>query len=254
MSTALTDEDFARAAKELNVEVAAVRAVAEVEAAGAGFLPDGRPAVLYEAHIFHKHSKGAHANAKDRRGVKLSSLKWNRSLYGKTGAPQHNRYEDARKLDPDAANQACSWGTFQILGQNYKECGFDTSQALSTPRGTAAPRRISTPSSTSSRPRSSTARCERKTGRLSRAATTGRAMRKTPTTRKWRQLTRSGRRKGHDPRPPAADAAPWCAPRRCRRAGYSQQCPQPESLRASGSRSLRTLRASGGIVLISTEN
>jgi hypothetical protein len=130
MSTALTDADFARAAKELNVEVAAIRAVAEVEAAGAGFLPDGRPAVLYEAHIFHKHSNGAHANAKDRRGVKLSSPKWNRSLYGATGAAQHNRYEDARKLDPDAANQACSWGTFQILGQNYKECGFDRSQAF----------------------------------------------------------------------------------------------------------------------------
>jgi N-acetylmuramidase len=48
----LTDADFARAAKELNVEVAAIHAVAEVEAAGAGFLPDGRPAILYEAHIF----------------------------------------------------------------------------------------------------------------------------------------------------------------------------------------------------------
>jgi hypothetical protein len=130
MSTELTAADFSRAANELNVEVAAIRAVAEAEAAGAGFLPDGRPAVLYEAHIFHKHSKGAHADAKDRGEVKLSSPKWNRSLYGATGAAQHHRYEDARKLDPDAANQACSWGTFQILGQNYKECGFDTSQAF----------------------------------------------------------------------------------------------------------------------------
>ena len=130
MSTALTDAYFARAATELNVEEAAIRAVAEVEAAGAGFLPDGRPAVLYEAHIFHKQSKGTHANANNRRGVELSSPKWNRSLYGATGAAQHNRYEDARKLDPDAANKACSWGTFQILGQNYKECGFDTSQAF----------------------------------------------------------------------------------------------------------------------------
>jgi N-acetylmuramidase len=130
MSTTLTDEDFARAAKALNVEVAAIRAVAEVEAAGAGFIADGRPAILYEAHIFHAETKGKHAKEKDRRGVALSSPKWDRSLYGATGAAQHARYEDARKLDPDAANKACSWGTFQILGQNHKACGFDTSQAF----------------------------------------------------------------------------------------------------------------------------
>ena len=130
MSDTLTDEDFARAAKALNVEVAAIRAVAEVEAAGAGFIADGRPAILYEAHVFHGETKGTYANAKDRRGVALSSPKWDRSLYGATGAAQHARYEDARALDPDAANKACSWGTFQILGQNHKACGFDTSQAF----------------------------------------------------------------------------------------------------------------------------
>lgn len=128
MSATLTDADFARAAKELNVEEAAIRAVAEVEAAGAGFLPDGRPSILYEAHIFHKETDGKHAHAKDRRGVALSSPSWNQKLYGATGAAQHARYEDARKLDPDAANKACSWGTFQILGQNHRVCGFDNSQ------------------------------------------------------------------------------------------------------------------------------
>jgi N-acetylmuramidase len=130
MSATLTDADFARAAKELNAEEAAVRAVAEVEAAGQGFINDGRPAILYEAHIFHKETGGKHAKEKDRRGVALSSPGWDRSLYGATGAAQHNRYEDARKLDADAANKACSWGLFQILGQNHKQCGFDTSQAF----------------------------------------------------------------------------------------------------------------------------
>jgi hypothetical protein len=130
MSATLTDADFARAAKELNAEEAAVRAVAEVEAGGQGFINDGRPAILYEAHIFHKETGGKHVGAKDRRGVKLSSPSWDRSLYGATGQAQHNRYEDARQLDADAANKACSWGTFQILGQNHKQCGFDTSQAF----------------------------------------------------------------------------------------------------------------------------
>jgi hypothetical protein len=126
----LTDADFKRAAAELNVEVAAIRAVAEVESAGAGILPDGRPAILYEAHIFHKETGGKHAGAKDRRGVALSSSSWNKALYGATGSAQHNRYEDARALNADAANKACSWGMFQILGQNHKACGFDDSQAF----------------------------------------------------------------------------------------------------------------------------
>jgi len=122
----LSDADYVRAAKELGVEVAAIRAVAEVEAAGAGFLPDGRPAVLYEAHIFHKHTKGAHAHGKDRRGVALSSAKWDRSLYGASGAHQHDRLDDAAKLDADAARKACSWGAFQILGENYEAAGCST--------------------------------------------------------------------------------------------------------------------------------
>lgn len=126
--TTLTDADFARAAEALGVEVAAIRAVVEVESGPSGFLPDGRPAILYEAHIFHKHTKGAHPNAVDSRGRKLSSPTWNRSLYGGTGAWQHHRYEEARKLNPDAANKAASWGTFQILGENHKAAGFDTSQ------------------------------------------------------------------------------------------------------------------------------
>lgn len=130
MSATLTDEDFARAAKELNVEKAAIRAVAEVEAAGHGFIADGRPAILYEAHVFHRLTKGAHTAAKDRRGVLLSTGKWDRSLYGATGANQHNRLQDAAKLDATAAHKACSWGVFQIMGENYQAAGCPTIDAF----------------------------------------------------------------------------------------------------------------------------
>jgi hypothetical protein len=126
----LTNEDFSRAAVALDVEVCAIKAVAEVESAGSGFLPDGRPTILYEAHVFHKETAGRHASAKDRRGVALSSKTWNRALYGATGAAQHNRYEDARALNADAANKACSWGMFQIMGGNHKVCGFDDAQSF----------------------------------------------------------------------------------------------------------------------------
>jgi hypothetical protein len=127
--TDLTEADYQRAAEALDVEVATIKAVAEVEAAGQAFLPNGKPVILYEAHIFHRHTKGAHADAKDRHGVALSSKSWDRALYGGAGN-QHARYEDARKLNPDAANKACSWGLFQIMGGNHKACGFDNSQSF----------------------------------------------------------------------------------------------------------------------------
>jgi hypothetical protein len=130
MATTLTDDDFARAAKALDVEICAIKAVAEVESAGAGFLPDGRPSILFEAHVFHAESGGKHAKAKDRHGSPLSTPRWNKALYGAGGAHQHNRYEDARALNADAANKACSWGMFQILGRNHKDCGFDDSQSF----------------------------------------------------------------------------------------------------------------------------
>ena len=125
---ALTNADFERAAKVLNVENAAIRAVAEVESAGSGFLVDGRPAILYEAHIFDKHTKGAHRHIKDNRGKVISHPKWDKTLYGPTGSHQHHRYETARRHNADAANKACSWGMFQILGENHKASGFDSSQ------------------------------------------------------------------------------------------------------------------------------
>jgi hypothetical protein len=126
----LTNEDFERAAKALGCDVPTVRAVAEVEAAGKGFLPDGRPQILYEAHVFHRLTNGRHAAEKDRRGAALSVPKWDKSLYGRGGAAQHERLEDAASHDWDAAHKAASWGMFQILGSNYGVVGYPSIQSF----------------------------------------------------------------------------------------------------------------------------
>ena len=59
----LRASDFTRAAAALNCEEACIKAVAEVESRGGGFLKSGRPKILFEAHIFskrthHLHDKG----------------------------------------------------------------------------------------------------------------------------------------------------------------------------------------------------
>lgn len=122
----LTDEDFIMASRILNCTVAAIKAVAEVESKGEGFLPSGRPVILYEAHVFHRLTQGAHATALDRYGAPLSVPRWNRSLYGRGGEHQHLRLADAARLNADAAIQACSWGQFQIMGENYYSLGYYT--------------------------------------------------------------------------------------------------------------------------------
>jgi hypothetical protein len=45
--------------------------------------------------------------------------RWNRSLYGASGAHQYTRLEDAKALAPDEAQMSCSWGIFQVMGFNW---------------------------------------------------------------------------------------------------------------------------------------
>lgn len=115
----ITRDMAAESANRLGCSTAAVLAVAEVESANSGYLPDGRPAILFEAHWFHKLTKGRFDTAYPG----LSSPVWDRSLY-KGGAAEWGRLNAAATLDKEAAWQSASWGAFQIMGFQWKVCGF----------------------------------------------------------------------------------------------------------------------------------
>ena len=115
----LSEADFARAASDLNCEVACVKAVTEVESGKSGFFPSGRPKILFEAHHFGRLT----LNRFDASHPNISCSKWNRSLY-KRGEMEYDRLLQALSLDRLAALQAASWGRFQIMGFNFKESGF----------------------------------------------------------------------------------------------------------------------------------
>lgn len=117
-ATRLAPGDIEAVAAELRVDPAVVHAVCEVEAAGSGFLPDGRPKILYEAHVFYRQTGGQFGISN------VSSPRWDRSLYGAQGAHQYERLAAAIELDRAAALKSASWGMFQILGQNHAACGF----------------------------------------------------------------------------------------------------------------------------------
>lgn len=121
----LTSADYERAAKSLGTDVAFVKAVAHVESRGSGFLTNGRPKILFEAHLFSKLT--AHKHDKDKSDIR--SRKWNKSLY-KGGPKEYTRLQSAMELNRDAALKSASWGKFQILGSHYHRLGYKSVDAF----------------------------------------------------------------------------------------------------------------------------
>ena len=124
-ATPLAAGDVVAVARSLGCEPAAVWAVCDIESAGGGFLPDKRPKLLYEAHIFGRLTQ----HRWDSTHPNISAPAWNRALYGAPGAHQYDRLAEAVALDRDAALQSASWGMFQIVGMNFAACGFASVEA-----------------------------------------------------------------------------------------------------------------------------
>ncbi|HKX84575.1 MAG TPA: N-acetylmuramidase family protein [Pyrinomonadaceae bacterium] len=115
----LTNDDFCRAAKRLRCDVAAIKAVAEVESRGEGFYSDGFPVILFERHKFRKYTGGRYNETHPQISGPAGG-------YGSAGQNQRNKFNLAFKLDPEAAMKSCSWGKFQIMGFNHRAAGFAT--------------------------------------------------------------------------------------------------------------------------------
>jgi hypothetical protein len=122
----LTAEEINQAAQRMNCEPACVRAVLKVESAGSGFGADGRPIILFEPHIFSRLT----ARRFDTSNPSVSYKSWGDKPYPKTQDGRWSQLAEAYALDPEAAVSAASWGLFQVLGQNYKICGFASATAF----------------------------------------------------------------------------------------------------------------------------
>lgn len=106
----------------LGVEVAAVRAVVEVESAGSGFVRGSPlPRILFEGHVFHRLTDGAFEVERP----DLCHPRWTKQYY-QGGRGEYDRLLDALKLDADAALQSASWGLGQVMGFNHQVCGFES--------------------------------------------------------------------------------------------------------------------------------
>lgn len=125
----ISDEAFASVAQMLGCEEAAIRAVAEVESSGSGFLPDGQPKILFERHIFRRElqKRGYDTDAWEAREPNLVNAKPG-GYWG--GAREHDRLAAAVAYHREAALSSASWGRFQIMGFNWKAAGYPSLQAF----------------------------------------------------------------------------------------------------------------------------
>lgn len=119
----LSPSDFKQAAIELGVDEAAIRAVAQVESIGQGFDAAGEPVILFERHVFSRLTKGRFDG--DFSDVSNPTP----GGYGRR-RDQHKRLQRAAALDREAALQSASWGLFQVMGFNFRQCGFSRLQAF----------------------------------------------------------------------------------------------------------------------------
>lgn len=132
-----SNEAFRQAALTLQCEEAAIRAVAEVESGPYGaFLQNEEgqpPVILFERHKFDRHTTGKYRGAvfsTDPKYKRYAIISWPaRGGYGPVSV-QHAKLQAAVKLDQNGALCSASYGLFQILGENYAQCGYDSVQEM----------------------------------------------------------------------------------------------------------------------------
>lgn len=118
--THLTDDDFRRVANELQVEVAAIKAVVVIEAGKdmRGFWAPGVPVVNHDRSMWGKSKRLVTSKAKAPANATIPQ-----GLNTPFARKAWQRLINARKINIQQANLSTFWGMFQIGGFNYKLCG-----------------------------------------------------------------------------------------------------------------------------------
>jgi hypothetical protein len=129
----LAPADFATAARRLGCDVAAIRAVWDVEAGGRHFLPDGSVIRRFEPHHFPRQHWSAIGFV-----PRVGEAPWRASLRLSSEA----MFLRAAARDTDAAMRASSWGAPQIMGFNHEAAGFDSPAEMVREMAEGAPQQL----------------------------------------------------------------------------------------------------------------
>lgn len=121
----IDDVDIPMIAHRIAVGEDEVHALMDVEARNSGFDDQGRPAMLFEPHLFYRYLP----QHKREQAVKagLAYPEWKPGNYPRDSYP---RLKEALAIDETAALKACSWGMGQILGSNHEAAGYRSPQLM----------------------------------------------------------------------------------------------------------------------------
>lgn len=123
--------NYQSAADQIGVEVAAVKAIAEVESSGQGFR-NGMPIIRLEAHWFGKLTCYQHNDSHPH----ISCQAWTPAIAARNQGEAWVQFNEAAALDEDAAIQSTSWGAYQLMGFHWQTLGYDSPQAMREAMGT----------------------------------------------------------------------------------------------------------------------
>ncbi|MHA3052545.1 N-acetylmuramidase family protein [Acinetobacter sp. ANC 4640] len=133
MGKKITLQQINDAAKSINVPVAALRAVMQVECKSSGFNADGTPVILFERHVFRQRLIANHDGntfcADEIMKVRPDLCNTSVGGYGLSSA-QHGRLNAAAKYDRTSALESASWGLGQVMGYHWNALGYDSIQAF----------------------------------------------------------------------------------------------------------------------------
>lgn len=122
----LTAADFDRVAKQLDVEVAAIKAVVDIEAGKEhkGFIAPGQALINFDLSIFKSlMRKNGISTSKYTKSHSVVFARPNIKKYGSYGKAQYARLNSAKTINRAIALESCFWGMFQIGGFNWRLCG-----------------------------------------------------------------------------------------------------------------------------------
>lgn len=154
--TSLSPVQWKEISNIVGCEIAALQAVVEVESAGAGFLPDGRVLLRFENHYWWRlWGRDSHEflveQSPKRIAFGIGDTTW--SFCAVKGS-QHTGhtvrfgagngfqkfhgdsilewqvFDRAYHTDPAAAIQSASFGLPQLMGANFRICGYNTPEAF----------------------------------------------------------------------------------------------------------------------------
>lgn len=127
VSKFLKGSDYIAAAKRLKVSELAIRVFGATEGRGVGFLKNGKAKILFERHRMYFYLVQLKGKTFANSQMKQYPNLVNTATGGYKGdEAEYVRLSLAKNICAEAALMSCSWGQFQIMGENWKELGYSS--------------------------------------------------------------------------------------------------------------------------------